>query len=601
MTKTLPALPSLEQLKRQAKDLVKQFRAGDPEAGSRVHSHLPRAAGVPMAILLTSRLTLSEAQLVLAREYDFPSWPRLTRHIETSHPDESAAVEAFKRAVRDRDSSKLKTLLRTHPALKDQIDAPLFLFDSPAILRVADHRDRKMMDVLLKYGADINARSQWWAGGFGVLPQDDPEFAAYLIERGAIVDVWAAAGMNRMERLQELIREDPALVNARGGDGQSPLHFAGSIEVARFLLDHGAEIDLRDIDHGSTPAQYMAANRPEVCRYLLSRGAELDIFMAVQLRDIDLVRQVLGADPDSINARVGEGKLTSGVSHGGHIYLYTLRSGRSPLDLATELGHEEIRQVLLAHSSLAERLLSACLAADETTANEFLAQHPDIVRSLPPEQMRLIADAAWAHKTDSIRLMLKIGFDIEARGDHESTALNRAAVRGFADLIELLLARGASLEAKNEFGGGPLSACIWGAENFRDPDGDYVASVEMLIAGNAPVSDLRYPCDNKPVNAVLRHHLEKLSRTNIVAAIKLGNLDRVTSLLDRDSGLVNQKTYGLLPLYAAVRANQVEIVRLLLARGADPSLTQEPGGPTVLDEAVKGKHAEIADLIRARQ
>ena len=46
-------------------------------------------------------------------------------------------------------------------------------------------------------------------------------------------------------------------MHARGGDGQTPLHFASTVEVAEFLLENGAEIDARDVDHESTPAQYM--------------------------------------------------------------------------------------------------------------------------------------------------------------------------------------------------------------------------------------------------------------------------------------------------------------------------------------------------------
>ncbi|MCW3094931.1 MAG: Ankyrin [Chthonomonadaceae bacterium] len=510
MTDTsLPALPSLEQLKNQAKDLVKQFKAQSPEALRRVHTHLPRAAALPLESLAATGLKLSEAQFVVAREYDFPSWPRLKRHVETSQPDHDAALEAFRQAVYTGDSGKLRTLLRSHPTLIEQIDAPLFSFDSPAILSAASRKNRKLVDVLLEYGADINARSQWWAGGFGVLPNDDSEFAAFLVERGAVVDVWAAAGMNRLDRLADLIDADPTLVNARGGDGQSPLHFAASIDIARFLLDHGAEIDLCDLDHGGTPAQTLVADRPEVSRYLLSRGAELDIFMAVQLGDIDLVQQALAADPDSLHARVNAGKFTVGGSDGGHIYLYKLKNVDSPLYLAAELGNQEIYRLLLALSSPTERLLAACLNTDEATIRAILAENPDIVRSLPPEQMRLIADAAWNHKTEAVRLMLEIGFDIEARGGDEATALNRAATRGFADLIELLLAHGASLEAKNAFGGKPLGACLWGAENFRDPNGDYVASVEHLIAAGASLEDIRYPITNKPVNAVLKRALER--------------------------------------------------------------------------------------------
>src|SRR5438552_13898189 len=124
-----------------------------------------------------------------------------------------------------------------------------------------------MLDVLLGAGADINARSRWWAGGFGLLDYADPELAAYAMKRGAILDAHAAARLGMIDKLRELTTANPALVHARGGDGQTPLHFASTIEVAAYLLDHGADIDARDIDHESTPAQYMVRDRQPVLSY----------------------------------------------------------------------------------------------------------------------------------------------------------------------------------------------------------------------------------------------------------------------------------------------------------------------------------------------
>jgi hypothetical protein len=67
-----------------------------------------------------------------------------------------------------------------------------------------------------------------------------------------------------MDRLKELMAGDPQLVT-RGGDGQLPLHFASSVEIASFLLDAG-RILTRDIDHESTAAQWMR-DRQEVARF----------------------------------------------------------------------------------------------------------------------------------------------------------------------------------------------------------------------------------------------------------------------------------------------------------------------------------------------
>lgn len=56
---------------------------------------------------------------------------------------------------------------------------------------------------------------------------------------------------------------DAGVVHARGGDGQTPLHCASTAQIAAFLLDHGADIDARDVDHESTPAQYMVSDRQD--------------------------------------------------------------------------------------------------------------------------------------------------------------------------------------------------------------------------------------------------------------------------------------------------------------------------------------------------
>jgi hypothetical protein len=73
--RTLPARPSIENLRKQAKDLAKAYRAGRPAARARV-------AAIRLAALPTNHiLTLADAQHVLAREYGFKSWPQLVRHL----------------------------------------------------------------------------------------------------------------------------------------------------------------------------------------------------------------------------------------------------------------------------------------------------------------------------------------------------------------------------------------------------------------------------------------------------------------------------------------------------------------------------------------
>src|SRR5205814_5375755 len=124
-------------------------------------------------------------------------------------------IDLFKQAFAEHDAALFRRLLERHPELKARINEPLGPFDAPAITLA---RSREMLDVLLDAGADINAKSRWWAGGFGLLHQAEPDLAAYAIQRGALVDIHAAARLGILERVRELIAKDPGLVHARGGD-----------------------------------------------------------------------------------------------------------------------------------------------------------------------------------------------------------------------------------------------------------------------------------------------------------------------------------------------------------------------------------------------
>jgi len=414
-----------------------------------------------------------------------------------------SGITEFVEAVKSGDARKVRQLLENRAGLASHVNDPLFHFGGKAIIWAADH-SRDMVDVLLEYGADLNTRSEWEPGPFGVLDHCSPLMAEYLISRGAYLDICAAARLGKMERVRELVAADPKLVHAKGGDGMRPLHFASTIEIVDFLLDHGAEIDARCVDHGSTATQYAVKN-PEKCRHLINRGAKVDLFMAVALGDLEMVNQELNRDPESIGARIGQGKFASAQSTAPHIYNWELGMGLTPHQVAAKFAHPEILELLMERSPMKERFLAACSVADEKIVDEILALEPNIARNLTPEDMRLISDAAFANNIQAVRIMIRAGFDIDVKGAEGSTPIDRAAIHGFLPIVNLLLEHGASLEVKNNYDATPLGTCIWGSVNFGNPRGDYAQVAESLIQAGARVPETVWG-GTAAVKAVLIRH-----------------------------------------------------------------------------------------------
>jgi ankyrin repeat protein len=487
----LPSDASLEFLRKQAKALLRDFRERKPQALEKFDT-----------LSLKSAPKLSDAQHLIAREYGFTNWAALKERIDSFAVQDP--VELVKKAFHQDDAAEVRRLLSLHPQLKSKAKEPIGGFDSPPITQV---RSRAMLDVLLDAGADINAKSQWWAGGFGLLDNASPELAAYAIERGAVVTVHSAARLGMLEKLQQLVSANPELVKARGGDGQTPLHFASTMEIAAYLLDHGAEIDARDVDHESTPAQYMLGERAEIARYLIGRGAKSDILMAAALGDITLVRRHLDADPESIRMRISDEYFPKINPHsGGTIYQWKLGWHVSAPQIARKFGHQEVLDLLMQRSPADERLLNYCWLGDEAGVRSLLKSNSNLASTLSEAGRRQLAHAARNNDTTAVRLMLLANLPVNAFSQHRAQPLHWAGFHGNVEMTKLLLARNAEINNHdNEYDGTPLGWAIYGSERgWYSGSGDYAATVTTLLEAGAKLPEKL--SGTKPVRQILRRH-----------------------------------------------------------------------------------------------
>jgi hypothetical protein len=502
--RSLPARPSLEQQKKLAKDLLAAHHGGDAEAVDRVREHLPGQ----------DRIALSHAQFVIAREYGFRNWAALKKHIEDVDRTLPESIhEDFKRAFDAGDAHAIRHLFERHPGARRMIDAPIFSFDSPALVHFAGAGHLVMVQLLLDQGADPNRRSEWWAGGFHALHVATGAVADRLIEAGAVADACAASNLDDVDLLRRLVVEDPSRVHERGGDGKMPLHFARSRAVVDLLLEKGADLDARDIDHCSTAAQWMLdqkreAGRYELARYLVERGAEVDVFLAAALGLVEPLREMLESDATLIERRTGQGDYAS-KPPGGHIYTWTIGQNLSPLQVAAQFEQVEALDILRMFASPKDRFIAACAQARETEARDLLRQWPGLIGQLGPDDRRVLPDAAWAGNAAAVDLMLSIGFDETAGGQDGGTVLHCAAWQGAVDCMDAALRHTPVrelIETRDPVhNSSPLGWCCHGARYCSNPEGDYPAVARLLLeAGAKPGPNLNdAPAD---VLAVIRAH-----------------------------------------------------------------------------------------------
>ena len=511
MSRELPAKPNLEHLRKQAKHLLRDFQRGEPAAVERLRS------------ILGTTPKLADAQHVIARDYGFANWAKLKQRVEDIR-NAGKPGELLSLAVCASDADRVAQVLEEYPELKGQLNDPMADYDGmQAILAAVQRSDRKTVQVLLRAGADIHARSRSWTPGIGVLDECAEEMAEFLIECGAVMDIHSAARLGRFEKVQEFVKADPSVVRARGADGQTPLHFASTVEIAEYLLEHGAEVDARDLQHESTAAQHMLRvvqarhyhrDRQEIARHLLARGCQTDLFMAAALGDLPLVRRHVEANPDRVHMRVSEVYFPKqDPRSGGTIYIYQFGPNRTPHQVARDFGHEAICQYLTEHSPRELKLAQAFELGDEETVRGLLAERPTISETLTEQDRRRLPDAAQNNNANAVRLMLQAGWPVDARGEYDMTALQWAAWHGNAGMVREILAYGPRLELDCDHGITALGSALHGSMNGWHRDtGDYAATVEELLQAGAKAPPVTEDLEaSEAAREALRRHEQGLS------------------------------------------------------------------------------------------
>jgi ankyrin repeat protein len=298
-TRALRENPDLDQLKRQAKELLAGFTAGSPDAVREVNAHYHAAD--------PARFALHDAQLVLARAYGFESWTKLKAYVD------GVRVGRLCDAVELGDLAAVRGMLHLRPEIVN-LERPRH-GEQRAIHIATLRRDSAMVRLLMEHGADARV---------GMWPHRDATSAlTFAMERGfdeiaAIIHeeerrrnalVPSATALPELEwcadedRAIQLLDANPVLVHQCDADGWTMLHAAAGMlqpRVVEWLLAHGAHVHSL-AEKQWTPLDFAASGRawpraanpaqfPPIATSLLRAGAKLSPIAAAALGDTAYIR-----------------------------------------------------------------------------------------------------------------------------------------------------------------------------------------------------------------------------------------------------------------------------------------------------------------------
>ncbi len=493
----LPERASLEQLKNQAKSLLRAAQAKHRSALARFRT-LPAFAEKTIAEVGALVLALHDAQSVIAREHGFASWNALREHVEARSLSFAAAVDEFVRCATGDAPGRAQRLLALHPGIAHaNLHTELVLGDAAA----AEARLRARPELATQPGG-----IQGWEPLLYVchtcLHKEAPERAAGLVAiarrllaLGAnpnAVYVWrwhpelprtalwgALCAVSHLP-LAEVLLEG----GAQPTDGVS-MHISagrGDLPALELLRRHGAAVN--GIPGGVPPLVYILGwgTNPAGPRWLLEHGADANLPWAES-----------GEGPLHVAARRWDMPMVELLARHGADLSARRADGCSPHTLAALYGNHAVAAWLLEHGaqdelSPLERFIAACARGDRAGAEALLRSRPTLRTELSAAHHLMLHRPAESGQVEVLATMLACGFDPRSKDKDGVTALHRAAMAGHAEAVRVLLAFGAPVDVLDDtFAASPL---VWAVEGWRNEShagADHVAVARSLIAAGCPV------------------------------------------------------------------------------------------------------------------
>ena len=543
--RTLPVHPSLEQFKKQAKELLRDATALQPAALARLHKHHPRFMNV--APSQPTSLALADAQLVLAREHGFHSWPAFAKHIKA---------------------------LRIAQSVEDLAD-PLSAFLTAACVEPHNWHASgtiEQAEAILAHYPSVAAASIYSASALA----DEPTVSAWLARDPSLAN--ATGGPHQWDALTHLcfsrylrihktrsnafVSTSRALLNAGASANTGfteyidtpprPIHesviyaaagLAQNPALTQLLLDHGA-----DPNDEETPYHVPETYDNTVLEILLNSGRLNEASLAtIAARKCDWhddkgLQLALGhgANPNyvtrwkftplhqAIRRDNGLIMIEALLDHGADPYVHNNQDGRSAIQMAAYHGRGDILEALekrafavnLDDSDGAptiDSLVAACARTNLITAQSIAHRNPPLRTQLVSLGGPLLARFVGAGNAAGVRCLLALGISSAAlwpEGDGywelapNSTALHVAAWRAHHDIVPTLIAAGTPVNALDARNRTALQLAVRACTDSywkyrRQPD-----SVAALLVAGATTSGIALPTGYDPIDILLRAHTD---------------------------------------------------------------------------------------------
>jgi ankyrin repeat protein len=458
MPQALPANPSLDWLRKTAKQRLLELRALQPD------------------------VKLHNVQLTLANSYGFKSWRALKAHIDSVDPKS-----------RDRvfDAARASDVAPVRRAFASGFDPATPDIDGRTIFQIAKALRHEAIELLAR---DVQGGANRPAG-----------------EAQAVLAILTAAQSGDVAGLGDHLDAHPALLNARGGGGfqkATALHLAAlrnQHDAIRLLIERGADLNRRDFPDNAAPLHFAAAHgdletigllvdagadlegkgddygigvlgwatcfrvlRQDVADYLIGHGAALNIWTAIALDRADELRAMIARDPSLLSSRMTRNQHRRTPMHHAAaknqvgIVRLLLELGADPLARdATGATALTTAAVEKADQSIVSALLAAGAKLDFLTAlnMERYGEAETMVRDNPSRIGSDGDDTIALHlavnkrNLVAIRWLLAHGVDVNAKRtmwDCNHTALHMTIESGAIEIAALLLDAGADPNIRDD-------------------------------------------------------------------------------------------------------------------------------------------------------